>query len=124
MIDAKRRRGRCNQLSGAAAETSVADDYSRRGRPVIATRWRGQGGEIDLIARDGTGYIFIEVKKGPDHDTALTRVTPRQMQRVRVGAEECGGTLPGGSLTDMRFDVATVDAHGHVKIHENAFAGF
>ena len=124
MIDERRCRGRRNNLAGSAAETSVADDYARRGRPVVAQRWRGLGGEIDLIARDGATYVFIEVKKGRDHDSALTRLTPRQMHRIMAAAEEYAGTLPGGSLTDMRFDVATVDAQGQVRIHENAFAGF
>ena len=124
MITDRRRRGRMNYLAGSAAETSVADDYARRGRSVIAQRWRGRGGEIDLIAREGDAYVFIEVKKGPDHATALTRVTPRQVQRIMTAAEEFVGTLPGGSLTNMRFDVATVDAQGRVCIHENAFAGF
>lgn len=124
MIDDRRRRGRRNNLAGAAAETSVADDYGRRGRPLVASRWRGQGGEIDLIVRDGDGYVFVEVKKGRDHDNALMRVTPRQVQRIMMAAQEFVGTLPTGSLTNMRFDVATVDAQGQIRIHENAFAGF
>ena len=124
MIADNRRRGRRNHLAGAAAEVSVADDYARRGRAVVGRRWRGRGGEIDLIARDGATYVFVEVKQGRSHDAALARITPRQMHRIMASAEEYVGALPGGSLTDIRFDVATVDAFGEVRIHENAFAGF
>ena len=59
----RRARGRTEHLAGLAAEERIAQDYERRGFPVAGRRWRGQGGEIDLIARDGDALIFIEVKK-------------------------------------------------------------
>jgi len=123
-VDQHSHRGRLNHAAGAAAEDSVANEYARRGQPVVARRWRGPGGggEIDLIARDGTGYVFVEVKKGTSHDGALARVSHRQIHRIMASAEEFVGTLAGGSLTEMRFDVATVDSSGRIRILENAFA--
>ena len=49
--------------AGLSAEDRIADDYERRGYSVAQRRWRGKGGEIDLIAQDGDGLVFIEVKK-------------------------------------------------------------
>jgi len=46
---ARRDRGRRAWLSGVSAERTVAQVYDRRGADLLETRWRGQGGEIDLI---------------------------------------------------------------------------
>ena len=110
-----------NYHAGLAAETIVAGDYAQRGRPLAAARWRGKGGEIDLIVRDGDGLIFIEVKKSKTHDQALRRVSRRQMDRLCRAASEYVAKEPLGQLTEMRFDVATVDQSGTVRIIENAF---
>lgn len=107
--------------SGQAAEASVARDYDRRGRPVAHRRWRGAAGEIDLIARDGAGYVFVEVKKARSFEAAAIRLGRRQMDRIIAAACEFLGTVPGGALAEMRFDLALVDSRGAVRIIENAF---
>ncbi len=108
--------------AGLAAEEIVAGDYARRGRPVVRRRWRGQGGEIDLIARDGDQVIFVEVKKAKSFAEAASRLGERQMRRLWAAAEEYVGNEPRGSLTDVRFDLALVDGCGRVQVIENAFA--
>ncbi|MBB93512.1 MAG: hypothetical protein CML68_02755 [Rhodobacteraceae bacterium] len=117
----RRIRGRTEYHAGLAAEDSIARDYERRGFPVARRRWRGRGGEIDLIARDGEGLIFIEVKKSRDFATAAQRLGARQMARLCQSAEEFVAGEPRGLLTEMRFDVALVDAQGRHQIVENAF---
>lgn len=119
----RQRAGRVSHAAGAAAEGSVAAEYDRRGSAVIEERWRGAGGEIDLIARDGAGLVFVEVKRSRDHARALARISRTQMQRIMVAAQEFLATWPGGPFTDIRFDVATVDDRGEVRVLENAFAG-
>ena len=84
-------------------------------------RWRGQGGEIDLILRDGDGLIFVEVKQSRCLARAAESLSHRQMQRICASAEEFLGTQPRGSLTDVRFDLALVDQRGDMQIIENAF---
>jgi putative endonuclease len=106
---------------GCAAETSVALDYDRRGRCVAHRRWRGTAGEIDLIARDGDGFVFIEVKKARTFEAAALRLERRQIDRIIAAASEFLGTQPGGMLAAVRFDLALVDAQGRVRIIENAF---
>lgn len=115
--------GLVSYRTGLAAEAAVARHYTRSGRPVAATRWRGIGGEIDLIARDGAEVIFIEVKQAKTHAWAAERVTPRQMQRILSAASEFLADEPAGQGTAVRFDVALVDGNGQVAIVENAFAG-
>ena len=84
-------------------------------------RWRGKRGEIDLIAHDGDGLVFVEVKQSSDFDRAAARVSPRQMKRLYAKAEEYLDQMPNVFLTDVRFDVALVNSLGEVRIIENVF---
>ena len=113
-------RGQTNHHAGLAAEAQVADHFLRSGLPVRERRWRGPGGEIDLICGGADGLVFVEVKKARDHAGALARVTPRQLDRIRVSAEAYAAGMPRGSLTEMRIDLALVDAQGRIEIVENA----
>ena len=117
-------RGQRNHQAGLAAEDIVARSYAARGCAEAARRWRGRGGEIDLIMRDGDSVVFVEVKKSRSHAQAVQRVTRRQMDRICMAASEFVGSEPRGSLTPMRFDVATVDGVGKVQVVENAFGGW
>lgn len=121
VADDRQHRGRMAFHAGVAAELRIAQDYERRGFAVARRRWRGAGGEIDLILRDGAGLIFVEVKKSRSLTCAAESLSSRQMQRIYASAEEFLGTEPLGSLTDVRFDVALVDATGDMQIIENAF---
>lgn len=112
--------GRLNHHAGLAAEAQVAAHFMRAGLAVRERRWRGPGGEIDLICGDADGLVFVEVKKARDHAGALARVTPRQLDRIRASAEAYAARMPRGSLTEMRIDLALVDAQGRIEIVENA----
>ncbi|SFC46397.1 YraN family protein [Tropicimonas isoalkanivorans] len=113
--------GSVSYHAGLAAEGIVEKHYARTGRPVAERRWRGQGGEIDLIVRDGDGLIFVEVKKARDFARASERVSRRQMERILASASDYLGRMPRGQLTDVRFDVALVDGQGQLQVIENAF---
>jgi putative endonuclease len=108
--------------AGLAAEDQVAQLYARSGRAVCARRWRGSAGEIDLIARDGNNLIFIEVKQSKTHAMAAEHLTPRQMARIYNTASEFLAGEPNGQLTDVRIDLAMVDAMGRIEVLENAYA--
>ncbi|MCG7520138.1 YraN family protein [Ruegeria sp. Ofav3-42] len=107
--------------AGQAAERQVAAEYERRGFSIAHQRWRGVGGEIDLIARDAEGVVFIEVKKSSSFDAAASRINRRQMDRICASAAHFLETEPNGQLTNVRFDAALVDTSGAVQIIENAF---
>ncbi|WP_234984143.1 YraN family protein [Roseivivax jejudonensis] len=107
--------------AGRAAEATIASEYERRGYAIAQRRWRGAGGEVDLIARDGDGLIFVEVKKSRSFARAAERLSRRQMDRLCASAAEFCSTEPRGQLTDIRFDVALVDERGEVRVIENAF---
>ena len=120
MTTARQFRGQSAHHAGLAAEGQVLRHYLRAGLSIVARRWRGQGGEIDLIAREGDRYVFIEVKAGRDLAGAAARLSLRQMHRLAAAAEEFLGGVAGGLGNDLRFDVALVDRQGRVDIMENA----
>lgn len=114
--------GAVSYHAGLSAEDSVAQFYLRAGMVVVARRWRGTAGEVDVIARDGDQVIFIEVKKSRSHAAAAEHLSPRQMRRIWQTASEYLGTEPKGQDTEARFDVALVDSIGRIEILQNAFA--
>lgn len=109
-----------NYHAGRVAEGSVAQKYQRRGMELAAERWRGKAGEIDLIFRDGKAVVFVEVKKSRTHAQAAQRLGQRQIDRIFKSASEFVANEPNGQLTEMRFDVALVDATGDIELLENA----
>ncbi len=113
--------GSVSYHAGHAAEQSVAVDYERRGFTIAHRRWHGAGGEIDLIARNSDGLVFIEVKKSSSFEAAAARISERQISRIYASAAQFLEQEPDGQLTNVRFDAALVDATGAVQIIENAF---
>jgi putative endonuclease len=115
-------RGLRNYLAGHAAEASVARHYEDRGIPITVRNWRGSGGEIDLVGRHGDQVIVVEVKQSATHDLAASHVSSAQVARIFRTVEEFVGGEPLGLLTDVRIDLALVDALGRIEVIENAFA--
>ncbi len=114
--------GATAHFGGAAAEDCTARFYERSGHSILARRWRGSQGEIDIVARHGASVVFIEVKKSRDFARAAARVSRRQIMRILGAASEFLSGQPLGQGTDVRFDVALVDSHGRLEIIENAFS--
>ncbi|WP_108263158.1 YraN family protein [Mangrovicoccus ximenensis] len=105
--------------AGLAAEDCVARVYEATGHRVRARRWRGQGGEIDLILEGAGGLVFVEVKKSRSFDRAAERFSDRQMCRIFAAASEFVAGEPLQMDTPMRFDLALVDVHGRTRLVEN-----
>lgn len=118
---ARQDRGRRAHLSGALAEDSVARFLEGRGMEVLARRWRGKAGEIDLVCREGDCLIFVEVKQSATHGEAAQRLGPAQQGRIMRAALEYCEREGYAFLPEMRFDAALVDRRGRVEILESAF---
>jgi len=109
-----------NYQAGLAAEASVLRHYLASGHSLLAQRYRGVHGEIDLVLQHGSDVIFVEVKKSRSFDAAALRLGAQQIDRIFQTASEFLGTQPQGQMTPARFDVALVNAHGEVSVLENA----
>jgi putative endonuclease len=116
----RRVKGQHAYHAGLAAEQSAQRYYMARGYHLQAQRWRGRGGEVDLILRDGDVFVFVEVKKSRSTAQAALRISPSQKARIFAAAQEFVAMQPSGLLSDMRFDVALVDQFGQVEVLENA----
>ncbi len=107
--------------AGLVAEGAVENHYARTGYAIAGRRWRGAGGEIDIVVRDGDGLIFVEVKKSRDFERAAAQLSQRQMTRIYNTASEFLAGEPMGQDTNVRFDVALMDEVGQIQVIENAF---
>lgn len=114
--------GALGNHAGAAAEDVVCRHYEARGLTLAHRRWRCKTGEIDLVLRDGEVVVFVEVKLAATHAKAAEKLGPQQIARLFNAVEVFLGGEPAGALSEIRFDVALVDAGGAVEIRENAFS--
>ncbi len=96
---------------GWRAETAAALALRLKGYRILVRRFRGPGGEIDLVARRGTVLAIVEVKSRADRGAALAAVTPRQRTRVERAARAVLAALPDqawAARATIRFDVVLV----------------
>ncbi len=112
-------RGLANYHAGLAAETSVELEYINSGATLLERRWRGKGGEVDLILLDRDELVFVEVKKSKSFARAAENLSPRQIGRICRAAEEYLATQTNGSLTPMRIDAALTNETGEIEILRN-----
>jgi putative endonuclease len=108
--------GLSSYCAGLAAEDRVAEMYVRNGFEIVARRWRKSSGEIDVIARHGQKFYFVEVKKGRDFATAISRISQRQLDRIKTAALEFFKESGLSIDTECRFDAALSDAQGHIRV--------
>jgi putative endonuclease len=73
--------------AGAAAETLAAEFLEARGLAVVKRNYRCRGGEIDLIARDGTTLVFVEVRlRSSTFGGARASITAAKRRRIKFAA--------------------------------------
>ncbi|TVX93992.1 YraN family protein [Paenibacillus agilis] len=76
---------------GKQAEQQAEQYITRIGWTIVARNWRCRQGELDLIARDGEWWVFIEVRsrtEGGSFGTAREAIDIRKQQQVRVIVEQ------------------------------------
>lgn len=111
---------------GRAGEKQASSFLRSKGYRILHNNYRGRGGEIDLIARDGATIVFIEVKTRSSNNfgSPLAAITPKKQHHLSMVAQEY---LARHRLfdTDARFDVVGVLYDGGKLIEidhiENAF---
>ena len=71
--------------TGKKAESLCAEFLEKHNLTIICKNYRIDGGEVDIIARDGTYWVFCEVKYRQHESFAaiLEQIQPQQCRRVR-----------------------------------------
>lgn len=100
---------------GRAAEQTAVEFLQQQGLAIIGRNIRLRRGEIDIIARDGHYWVFIEVKwrQREDFGGAAAALGPAQCQRIRRCASlylQQQGLQESRTL--CRFDVVLVASDG------------
>jgi len=118
-------RGREAHLAGQAAEDCVLRRCLARGDRLLARRWRGLSGEIDLILARGDArvdtVVFVEVKRAPTHARAAEMLRPAQVRRILAASEEYVDRVLGQPFVEREFHLALVDGIGRIEVVEDAF---
>ena len=94
---------------GEAAENLAAEFLERRGLTILERNYRCRGGEIDLVARDGTTLVFVEVRyrRSRTFGGAAASVDARKQARILLAARHY---LSGRGDVPCRCDVVALDA--------------
>lgn len=93
---------------GRRGERAARRHLVRRGWTILAERWRGAGGELDLVAARGMTVIACEVKTRADVVALRDPLTVAQRERIARAAEAFVATHPGLAGFEVRLDLITV----------------
>lgn len=100
---------RAKDAVGRYGENVAASYLARAGWEVVDRNWRGQSGELDIVALDGTELVVVEVKtrSGDGFGHPAEAVTPAKLARLRRLA---GQWLDAHDLrpSSVRIDVIAV----------------
>lgn len=97
-------------LRGRRGEQAAAVYLRRAGLKVLYRNFAGSnGGELDLVCREGDVLVFVEVKTRADESMGAPAeaVDEAQMRRILDGAREWLRLL-GHPPLDLRFDILEV----------------
>ncbi len=112
-----------NRKKGARKEMEAAAWLEGKGLQILERNYRCRKGEIDLIAREGGTYVFLEVKyrKGDGSGHPAEAVDVRKQKRVS-GSALWYLAEQGALEAPCRFDViAVAGEEGRIRWFRNAF---
>ncbi len=116
---------RRRMVLGQIGEDLACSELERRGYAILARRYRVRGGELDIIARDGSALVFVEVKTREDRafGDAAEAVGPLKRRRLAHAAHDF---IVRHQLTDCpcRFDVVSIhmdEGRPVMEVFRNAF---
>ncbi len=115
-----------SRATGEAMETLACDYLAGRGLSPVGRNWHGRRGELDLIMRDGTTLVFVEVRyrRSARFGGAAASVDRHKRERLARTAQEYLIAHYGTTLRPCRFDVVAIapEGSGHrIDWYPNAF---
>ena len=111
---------------GKRGEEVACEELQKRGYVILDRRFRTRRGELDIVARDGSVIVFVEVKARTDGSFGEPFESITWQKRRRLG-QMAAAYLFQKKLGDApcRFDVVAVvegpDAGRTVELIQGAF---
>jgi putative endonuclease len=98
------------QLAGAAAEQAACEHLLAAGCQLLARNAGFRVGELDLVMREGTTVVFVEVRMRRDDrfGGALASVDAGKRRKVARAAQAWLAAHPRMAQAPCRFDVVSV----------------
>lgn len=108
---------------GAEYEKIAADYLVANGYQIVERNWYTSSGEIDLIARQGSTLIFIEIKyrSSDTFGNPLEAVNRKKQIRISKAAMQYYAQNGYEEGISCRFDVIAIYKDGTIQHIENAF---
>jgi putative endonuclease len=99
----------CNISFGDAGEQIAADYLLAAGYKLLERKYRAKTGEIDIVAKDGDMFVFIEVKTRSSNvfGTPAQAVTWQKQKKI-ISTALCYLKHRGAGNPPLRFDVFEV----------------
>ena len=97
-----------NREIGMAGENAAAEFLKAKGYIILETNWRYGQNEVDIIAKDKTDLVFVEVKtrsssKFGEPEMAVNKTKQKMYQRLATGYIE-----KNHINMDVRFDIIAI----------------
>jgi len=119
-------RTRSNTEIGRIGEYLAREHLMARGYVIVESNWRCAAGEIDLVARDGSTWAFVEVKtrRSDRFGTPEEAITPAKQRRLL----DCGLAYVAEhdlGEVEWRIDVVSIrlergGAPGEIRVYQHA----
>ncbi|MDO5728723.1 MAG: YraN family protein [Actinomycetaceae bacterium] len=97
---------------GQLGERMVAEHLESQGWDILERNYRRKGAEIDIVARDGSTTVFVEVRTRRNRSAggAFESITPDKFSTLRRAAAKWLGEK--GTTRQARIDAVTVEIRG------------
>ena len=95
---------------GAFGEAYAAGHLLRQGYEIVQRNYRCRGGEIDIVAREGTDLVFVEVKcrRSSRFGTPEDSITRARYARLEGAIQHYLGDMPVPAES-YRLDVVALE---------------
>lgn len=105
------------RVMGKRGEALATEALRARGYEILARNWRCAWGEIDIVARHGPCYAFIEVKTRRSHGSEYPEdgFTPTKGRRL-VTLAQTYLAQEGLDDVDWRIDLVAIEVDGRGQV--------
>ncbi len=100
--------------TGEKAESAALAQLRAAGLTLLARNYLARGGELDLVMRDGTTLVFVEVRFRADgsRGDGLDSVSATKQRRLVAAARQYLADHPRYARWTTRFDAVALGAGG------------